>query len=206
MRRKIAIRNGTRIPTRTPGNLPSGEQFDALINGLNAILNLRPVLGSKLEFTISDNNSVLTIPRHSVYDTGSGVSFHPFQIYSFPSSKRASPNFSSDWLKFRICAGAVNTNATSGTDGRDANPDSSPIAESDVADISVPDEAAIYWFWIDASTITTPIIDHGASGDEPEEWNQTYIPIGTVDTLTGTASKAAIIRQYVRTDIFVCPA
>lgn len=32
---------------------------------VNALINLRPVLGSRLEFTISDNNAVLTIPRSS---------------------------------------------------------------------------------------------------------------------------------------------
>lgn len=140
------------------------------------------------------------------------VELHPFKIYQLPYWLRATPG-ASDWRKFRIRAGwCLGANAT-GTDGHDTDPDAAEIAEADMADITVPDETAAFWFWI-ADADTAPVVKSEATATKPTEWTATLIPIGFVDTDTYSAENRAVIRQLLRTDVIstgggaqaVCPA
>jgi hypothetical protein len=73
MRRKPQLRNGLRLPPRTPGNLLSGEAQDLLVQLFNAISCGRVEVGNTAEFRLTDNNLLITIPRSAAGGSGSDI-------------------------------------------------------------------------------------------------------------------------------------
>ena len=159
------------------------------------------VVGGKV---VEDSSGTMLCVERNTLNDPEEKKKHPFQIYVFPATERASPG-STDWRKFRVRGGYVIGKGTepvevSGTDG--AKLDDDPIAEGDVTDITVDAEVERYWFWLDIDEGSdTVLLDHGET--PPTNWTLLLIPIGWVDTNTKVADSEAIIRQFLRADAII---
>lgn len=125
------------------------------------------------------------------------IELFPFAIYQLPSVLRAAPA-ANDWLKFRVRAGKYLGVDVSGTDGANDDPDSESLFEADTLDISVPSGTPSFWFWLDASNPAAPALKSGVT---PPTFDSSHVAIGMVDTSTNAATRQAVVRQIVRTDI-----
>lgn len=144
------------------------------------------------------------------------TTMHPFRIYNVPS--RLGGGYAADiWRKFRVRSGSVIFESATavnagGTDG-ETDPDSSGASISSTNIFTVPDETSAYWVWLEmlwGGTSWTVTVKHGAAPDENgwTDWpalDGRHIPIGKIDTQTKTATKQALVRQYLRGDIIFGP-
>jgi hypothetical protein len=137
---------------------------------------------------------------------------YPFKVFLSPPDNGGAPEEDGYWRTFRVRAGAYGTTAVAGTDGADTDPDDGELNPNDefsnLIDIVVPDATAAYYIWVDASTPSAPVIDHGSTipggGTDADWWGGTFFLIAKIDTSTKSSSKVAVVRQFIRYDIPKC--
>lgn len=147
------------------------------------------------------------------------VAYYPFKVYkskaSPDSTQRAAllatigeteedPPLDLTWRTFRVRAGRIGdgeTQAVTGTDGANADPDDSTyFPNPDWAasrDFLVPNGLAT-WF-VYAERVTVPGIWYIMGSETAHTWGDgNYILLATINTVT---DNDPVIRQYVRTDL-----
>ena len=130
----------------------------------------------------------------------------PFRMYRIPDWYRTSPDPATDWRKFCVRLGKVFVNwadvaVTGADDCTLADDESFPLtAGAGVNEVTVPDATAAYWFWLDITGSTVAV---NSSATAPT-WGPGAIPIGYIDTATGSSQRIARCRQLLRTDLFTC--
>jgi hypothetical protein len=156
--------------------LKSGQSLNRQWNTVNSV-------ATGADFTRKENLDSRALASSGARDLAlddSSDLFYPFKIYSFPSSSRATPAITSDWLKFRIHGGFYQGVAVTGTDGVDAaapgttnyvpgGPDAQMFPSESGTDFSGYEYAldsgqTQIYFWIDATVPTAPVINFGYPG------------------------------------------
>jgi hypothetical protein len=164
---------------------------------MGKILNTKKPSGtSEFDFFLQDiweaiENRTRIIPRAGVLDvaytdkgveiipvqsTGRSVESNPFLIYR-----------STDWLTYRVGEGII-----IGTG------DPITIINAEDEDFPISGGVLRYWFYIEMDATTAEIKTSATT----LEWSTTLIPLGWVDTQTGSGTNTAKIYQLVRDHIF----
>lgn len=144
----------------------------------------------------------------------SALLMHPFKLYQLPGFLRSTSDLATDWCKFIVRGGRVNSVSATGTDG-ETYPDDETWGGPDIAatlatEITVPAGTTQWNVWLKiARDLTTAEVQNAiAPGvgtfvafDTADGYLQ--IPIGWIDTSTEQASKQAKVRQILRGDVFL---
>lgn len=94
---------------------------------------------------------------------------------------------SSDWLTYRVGSGVII-----------ATGDPITILNPEDEDFPISDGVSRFWFYIEMTSTTAEIKTSATT----LTWSSTLIPIGWVDTATGSADEVSTPYQFIRDDIF----
>jgi len=138
-----------------------------------------------------------------------GLFMHPFRIYQLPSWMRDNID-STDWCKFIVRGGRVNSVEVTKTDA-ETWPDDNTYGGPDLAttltnEISVSSGVSKHSVWIKCNrALTTAEIAHAAGEPPVFDTADGYlqIPVGWINTSSGEARHEPWIRQLLRTDVFL---
>lgn len=177
-------------------NFFSISQHNLSRKACNAFLNMRVVAGNRLDFKVSDQNAVLTIPT-TVSSTPPSDTSHPFKM------TQTLPGDAGGWLNIQVSPGYFQVQPLPARAGslqfvQTYGPGNIPNFDTD---ISLPSGQAFIAIILDASDPDNPFIGYSTSTvvNSPSS-----LIIGYANT-TDTANFIVTFKQYVTSGvILVC--
>ena len=153
-------------------NAIQSKHANDLVDALNIVGRIRIQRGQKDSVIYADNGVFITI-KDRQYETDAET--FPFQIYQ-----------SGTWLKYKVKTGYYITTG---------NPITVTAIETE---FTLTSGVLRYWFYIDASGATPEVKTSSTTLD----WSSNKIPLGWVDTSTGSTANVSTPYQFVRDHIF----
>lgn len=143
-----------------------------LVDALNQLGNIKILRGKEDKVLYSDAGIIIQLPKDTATNS---VTTNPFTIYATTS-----------WLKYKVTTGYI---------VRSSNPITATGIESE---FTISSGVLRYWFYIELTETTAEI----KTSSSTLEWSCDLVPIGWVDTSTGSGSSVATIYQLNRDHLF----
>ena len=153
-------------------NAIQSKHANDLVDALNIVGRIRIQRGQKDSVIYADNGVFITI-KDRQYETDAET--FPFQIYQ-----------SGTWLKYKVKTGIVITTGN-------------PITATNIeTEITLTSGVLRYWFYMEMTSTTAEVKTSATT----LAWSADKIPLGWVDTSTGSGSSTATIYQVITDHIF----